>query len=226
MRYTIKMHMPSVSLDEALERVHKALADEGFGVLSDIDVGAKLREKTGADIGVYRILGACNPHFAKEAIDIEPEVGVLLPCNVVVSTAQDGFNVTAIDPVTAIGALGNHRLSVLARTVRERLQAAVEKAVGAEANEADVASTTDAAGGLADLAMRMKVFEEKLSAMSSRFRRSGSLSEATVEKQLPPEDAEVDELQRDMAALNGTFAHVLDFLDKSERKSYMNRHFS
>ena len=84
--------------EEVVSRVRDALASQGFGVLTQIDVQATLREKLGKTMGHYLILGACNPSLASRALDLEPQVGVLLPCNVVVREAQDGVVVEAMDP--------------------------------------------------------------------------------------------------------------------------------
>jgi uncharacterized protein (DUF302 family) len=84
--------------DEVLDRVKLALKDKGFGVLTEIDVQATLKEKLGKTIGRYLILGACNPTLASRALEVEPQIGVLLPCNVVVRETQEGVAVEAMDP--------------------------------------------------------------------------------------------------------------------------------
>jgi len=117
------------AFDEVVQRVTAALKEEGFGVLTDIDVQATLKSKLGADMPAYRILGACNPSFAHQALQIEDKLGVLLPCNVIVRDAGGGqTEVAAIDPVTSMDQTGNQALASLAEEVRVRLRRAVERA--------------------------------------------------------------------------------------------------
>ncbi len=115
------------AFDEVVQRVTAALKEEGFGVLTDIDVQATLKAKLGADMSPYRILGACNPSFAHQALQMEDKLGVLLPCNVIVRDAGAGrTEVAAIDPVTSMDRTGNPRLATVAEEVRGRLQRAVK----------------------------------------------------------------------------------------------------
>ena len=117
------------AFDEVVQRVTAALKEEGFGVLTDIDVQATLKVRLGADVPPYRILGACNPSFAHQALQIEDKLGVLLPCNVIVRDAGDGqTEVAAIDPVASMDRTGNPELASIAEEVRVRLQRAVERA--------------------------------------------------------------------------------------------------
>lgn len=114
--------------DEALARVPEALKSEGFGVLTNIDVRATLEKKLGVDFRRYEILGACNPPLAHEALRTELEIGVMLPCNVVVYEGDDGRAVVvAIDPTKTIAALDNPALAKLAATVRDKLGRALER---------------------------------------------------------------------------------------------------
>jgi len=116
------------AFDEVVQRVTAALKEEGFGVLTDIDVQATLKAKLGADMPPYRILGACNPSFAHQALQIEDKLGVLLPCNVIVRDAGDGrTEVAAIDPVASMDRTGNPELASIAGEVRVRLRRAVER---------------------------------------------------------------------------------------------------
>jgi uncharacterized protein (DUF302 family) len=113
--------------DEAVQRVMTTLKEQGFGVLTDIDVQATLKAKLGASVPPYRILGACNPSFAYQALQIEDKLGVLLPCNVIVRDAGGGkTEVAAIDPVSSMDRTGNPQLVAVAEEVRSRLQRAVE----------------------------------------------------------------------------------------------------
>jgi uncharacterized protein (DUF302 family) len=108
--------------DTVLAEVIALLKERGFGVLSDIDVQATLKAKIGAEIARYRILGACNPRFAHEALKIEDRVGVLLPCNVIVrETSDQKVEVASIDPVIAMERTGNPALRSTAEEVRRLL---------------------------------------------------------------------------------------------------------
>ena len=112
--------------DAAVEAVRTALAAEGFGVLSDIDVAGTLEKKLGVRRPAYRILGACNPGFANQALQLEPDLGVLLPCNVIVRQDDDGgVTVAAVDPAASLSLTGNAELAPIAAQVRERLERAL-----------------------------------------------------------------------------------------------------
>ncbi|MFQ5582239.1 MAG: DUF302 domain-containing protein [Mariprofundaceae bacterium] len=113
----------SMGFDEAIDAVTKELKAEGFGVLSDIDVAATMKKKLDKDMPAYRILGACNPHLASQAIDTEPSIGLLLPCNVLVrQDLSDVVHVEFMDPGAALGLVGNANISELAGEVRTRLE--------------------------------------------------------------------------------------------------------
>lgn len=118
MKRTLKL-----DFDEVDRRVREALQEEGFGVLTEIDVQATLKEKLGADFRRYEILGACNPPLAHEALEADGDIGLLLPCNVVVQeTGQGGQTVVeAVDPVIQLGVAGGETLEPLAEEVRSRL---------------------------------------------------------------------------------------------------------
>ena len=116
----------AVSYREAQQKVREELQKEGFGILTEIDVPAKFREKLGREFRDYIILGACNPALAWEALGREINIGTLLPCNVVVYAAEGGGSVVmAMDPVAALGMIGNPEMLPLARTVREKLERAL-----------------------------------------------------------------------------------------------------
>lgn len=111
-----------IPYEEAIPRVKEALKVEGFGVLTEIDVRQTLREKLGIEMEPYLILGACNPGLAHRALEQEPEIGLLLPCNVVVRATEQGCRVDIADPETLLGIVGNAHLDALAGEARQRLQ--------------------------------------------------------------------------------------------------------
>jgi uncharacterized protein (DUF302 family) len=108
-------------------RVRASLAEQGFGILSEIDVEATLRHKIGAEIGPYKILGACNPAFAKGALDMEPRIGVMLPCNVVLRGVPGGTEISFVDPAASMAAIDNPALKTHAEAVRKKLCQAFEQ---------------------------------------------------------------------------------------------------
>lgn len=116
----------SGAMADVVERIKAALKTEGFGVLTEIDIEATLQAKLGADFRPYRILGACNPPLAKKALEAEPRIGVMLPCNVIVQQIADGqVEIAAIDPAAPMGVIGNAALSEIAAEVGLRLRKAV-----------------------------------------------------------------------------------------------------
>jgi uncharacterized protein (DUF302 family) len=117
-----------LSFDEAVERVRAELAGEGFGVLCEIDVQAALREKLGVERDPYLILGACNPPLAHRALESEPELGVLLPCNVVVYVRDGQTHISAVAADEMLSIVGNEELEPVAAEVRKRLGSVVARA--------------------------------------------------------------------------------------------------
>jgi uncharacterized protein (DUF302 family) len=116
----------AMSFDQAVQRITEELGKVGFGVLSDIDVQATMRKKIGHEMPPYRILGACNPHIASRAIGAEPQIGALLPCNVVVR--QDGagaVHVEVMDPQAVLQLVDNPAVPALAAEVRQKLEQAL-----------------------------------------------------------------------------------------------------
>src|SRR3974390_1063149 len=111
-----------LSYDEAIKRATEALAKEGFGVLTEIDVAATLKKKLGKDMPPYKILGACNPQFAHRALEAEPQIGALLPCNVVVRVDAAGKTVVEImDPRAVLQLVERPEIAAIAGEVRSRL---------------------------------------------------------------------------------------------------------
>ena len=116
----------AIPFPEAVERVRAELREEGFGILSEIDVQATLREKLGAEMEPYLILGACNPPLAHQALDTEPELGTLLPCNVVVYQRDGETHISAIDAERMLSIVDNDELAPIAAQVRDKLARVLE----------------------------------------------------------------------------------------------------
>ena len=125
MGYTINRQIDGITLDEADARTRAALAAQGFGVLTEIDVAATMKKKLDLAMPGYRILGACNPGMAYKAIEMEPRVGAMLPCNVILREVAGGVEVSAIDPVASMQAIENAELTAVAGQVRALLEQAV-----------------------------------------------------------------------------------------------------
>ena len=117
----------SVPFDEAIEQVTEALKENGFGVLTTIDVKTTLKNKIDVDFRPYTILGACNPKFAYQALQSEDKIGAMLPCNVVVQQTDDGrVEVSAVDPVASMQAIENPALGDIAQQVQGVLKTTIE----------------------------------------------------------------------------------------------------
>lgn len=127
MSYYISTIVQNKNFDEAIELVTEKLKTEGFGVLTEIDVQGTLKKKIGADFKKYKILGACNPHFAHKALQAEDKLGILLPCNVVVEEHENGeVEVAAVDPIVSMSAVSNEDLAGLATEVKEKLSRVID----------------------------------------------------------------------------------------------------
>jgi uncharacterized protein (DUF302 family) len=117
----------AATFDEVLARVTAGLKDQGFGILTEIDVQKTLKAKLGVEFRKYRILGACNPSLAYQALGLEDKIGTLLPCSVVVQEADEGtVEAAAVDPRASIGAVGNPRLGVMAERVAGLLKKVID----------------------------------------------------------------------------------------------------
>jgi uncharacterized protein (DUF302 family) len=115
------------AFEEAVEKVTEELKKEGFGVLTEIDVQATLKKKLDVDFRKYRILGACNPIFAHEALKAENKIGAMLPCNVIVQELDNGkTEVAAVDPVASMKAVDNDKLGEIADEIRAKLEKVIE----------------------------------------------------------------------------------------------------
>ena len=122
MSYYFSKVLMGKSFDEAIEQVTVELKKEGFGVLTEIDVKETLKNKIDVDFKKYKILGACNPHFAYKALQSEDKIGVLLPCNVVVEEHENGaVEVSAVDPISSMSTVENEALGGLAYEVQQKL---------------------------------------------------------------------------------------------------------
>ena len=128
MTYTYNRTLTGVDIDAADTRIRAALKDNGFGILTEIDVRATMKKKIDVEMQPYRILGACNPKMAYKAIGIEPRVGAMLPCNVILRAVDGGTEISAIDPVASMQAIDNDELHSVAGEVRDMMRTAVDAA--------------------------------------------------------------------------------------------------
>lgn len=128
MDYCISRTLDTTDLGTVKQRTVDALKSEGFGVLTEIDLQATLKAKLNKDIGAHLILGACNPGYAHQVVSLEPHISTMLPCNVTIRQLSDGkFEVAAIDPAAAMGAVDNAAVKPLAMEVRDSLQRVLDK---------------------------------------------------------------------------------------------------
>lgn len=127
MNYYHSKLLRNVTFDEAIEKVTEALKEEGFGILTEIDIKATLKKKLNVDFYNYKILGACNPPFAYKALQAEDKIGTMLPCNVIVQEKVAGLvEVSAVDPVASMQVIDNKDLQDIATEIRDRLQKVIE----------------------------------------------------------------------------------------------------
>lgn len=123
--YAINRLVTGASFDGVDLRKRKALADSGSGILTEIDVAATMQKKLGVEMSAYLIMGACNPKMAHQAIGLEPRVGAMLPCNLILWAVDGGVEVSAIDPTASMAAIDNPALHAVAGQVRDLLADAV-----------------------------------------------------------------------------------------------------
>jgi uncharacterized protein (DUF302 family) len=119
----------STNFDDAIQKTTEALKAEGFGIISEIDIQGKMKEKLGVDFRRYRILGACSPSHAYRALGVEDKIGTMLPCNVIVQELEDGVEVAAINPIESMKAVENSELLGVAQEVTESLQRAIDSLI-------------------------------------------------------------------------------------------------
>lgn len=128
MSYYFAKTLSGKDFDDVIVQVTDALKDEGFGILTEIDVRATMKKKLDQDFHDYRILGACNPTLAHQALQAEDKIGTMLPCNVIVQAAGDGngVEVAAVDPAASMQAVDNPELARIAETVRDKLKHVID----------------------------------------------------------------------------------------------------
>jgi uncharacterized protein (DUF302 family) len=117
-----------MSFEEAISSITEALKKEGFGILTEIDVKATLKKKLNVDFPKYTILGACNPPFAYRALQAEPKIGTMLPCNVIVQELDNGIiEVAAVDPLASMQSIHNKELQIIAEEIQVKLKKVIEQ---------------------------------------------------------------------------------------------------
>src|SRR5665648_180214 len=128
MSYYFNKSVKGKSFDEVIELVKSELKTEGFGIITEIDLKKSFKEKIDIDFRNYRILGACNPHFAYKALELENKIGVFLPCNVVIEELEPGVvEVSAVDPVASMISVNNESLGTTATGIQQKLRNVIER---------------------------------------------------------------------------------------------------
>lgn len=122
MNYYFAKKLKNIPFEEAIEQVTKALKEEGFGILTEIDVKATMKKKLGEDFRPYKILGACNPPFAFKALQAEDKIGTMLPCNVIVQQTDTGVEIAAVSPKASMAAVDNAKLAAIANEIEGLLK--------------------------------------------------------------------------------------------------------
>ena len=128
MGYYFNKIVKSKDFEKVIDQTTAILKTEGFGVLTEIDIQKAFKEKIDVDFKKYRILGACNPHFAHKALLVEDKIGVFLPCNIIVEEHENGdIEVSAVDPIASMGAVNNDALGGFALEVQEKMKSIINK---------------------------------------------------------------------------------------------------
>ena len=128
MSYYINKTVKGISFQEGIERITEALKSEGFGILTEIDITATLKKKLDVDFYNYKILGACNPPYAYQALQAEDKIGTMLPCNVIVQEKVKGeIEISAVDPIASMQSVKNERLGAMAMEIRDKLTTCINK---------------------------------------------------------------------------------------------------
>lgn len=128
MSYHISKTLKDTNFNEAIDKTTAALKEEGFGVLTEIDIKDTLKKKIDADFKKYTILGACSPHFAHQALQAEDKIGLMLPCNVIVEEHDNGdVEVSAVDPIASMQAVDNESLGSIATEVQSKMKTVISK---------------------------------------------------------------------------------------------------
>ena len=123
MKYYINKTLKNISFEEGITKITESLKNEGFGILTEIDLKETLKKKLDVDFYNYKILGACNPPFAYEALQSEDKIGTMLPCNVIVQEKKPGeIEISAVDPMASMQAIENQDLGDLAKKVKTKLE--------------------------------------------------------------------------------------------------------
>ena len=127
MSYYINKTLKGISFEEGIDRITASLKNEGFGILTEIDLKATLKKKLDVDLYNYKILGACNPPYAYKALQAEDKIGAMLPCNVIVQEKVKGeIEISAVDPIESMQAIENENLGILALEIRDKLQICID----------------------------------------------------------------------------------------------------
>lgn len=126
MQYYHSTLLKNKSFDQAIDLITESLKEEGFGILTEIDIKGTMKKKMDVDFRQYKILGACNPPFALKALMAEDKIGTMLPCNVIVQELDEGIEIAAIDPVASMQSVGSDSLSEIANEIRDKLKKAVD----------------------------------------------------------------------------------------------------
>lgn len=128
MNYSFNKKLTGFTFEQAIEHVTAMFKTEGFGIISEIDMKATLKSKIDVDFRKYKILGACNPHYAYKALQVEDKIGIFLPCNVVVQEHENGeVEISAVDPIPAMSAVENTEMEVIAAEIQQKIKNVMDK---------------------------------------------------------------------------------------------------